>query len=160
MRTTNAVLTSDGAGIISTNVGVNTPASTNNFSELSAVFDLYRIKRFSFYFFPFIPNGSSSTADYRPVYMLYDADANAAPISTVGTAVQYATMRSANIYLPIVYSCVPQRLADGAAVQGGWINVGAPSSIGQFQIYGNSFDLSTTYGTYYFEYQVEFRNVR
>jgi hypothetical protein len=160
LKSTPFLASTDGAGILSLNTGVNNPASANNFSELSGIFDLYMIKKFTFYFLPFVPNGSSSTADYRPVYCLYDADATATPISSISTAVQYDTMRAFSIYLPIEYRCVPQKVANAAPIIGGWINCGTPTNTGQFQIYGNNLDLSTSYGTVYYEYVAVFRNVR
>jgi len=160
LKTTPATAITDGAGVLSLSIGVNTPSSTNNFSELSSLFDLYKIKKFTFYSLPFIPPGNSSTADYRPVYCLYDADASSTPVSSVTSAIQYDTVRSFSVYLPIKYSLHPMQLAAAAPVVGGWINVGTPSSVGQFQLYATSLDLSTTYATYYYEYVAVFKNVR
>lgn len=145
-----------GAGLLSEIFSINDPQLAGNWSELSALFDSFRVRKVKLQWVPSVPN--DSTALYRPIYAHADFDSSTVP-STADTVLQFDTARMFDIQRPFIYEVEnPAMQAANTAV--GWLDVGAPLAQGVVGLLGIALTASTVYGSLFFEWDIDFKRRR
>lgn len=156
--------TSDGSGIIDDvfnmgrpNVSVDGVNAYQDWSSFSALYDQYRVRAFKLEYFPSLPNDTSTTTGYRPIFLAYDRDSETA-ITGLTDAATITGRRIKNMYQS--WNCY-WKLSKGsssAPLTGGWKDCAVPLGTGAVKSYCNGLDASTTYGIFVLTCYVQFKN--
>jgi hypothetical protein len=147
---TNATTTIGGS---LTDVIPVTLANANQAASYAALFDEYRILGAKLMFVPPIISGTpSGTAIDAIVVVDYD---NSAALGSYSAAWQYDNAKHliCNQKMKILYH--PTRIAPDDQ----WYNTSAPVAVAWFKVYGSGGSISTSYGRYYVQLDVQFRGV-
>lgn len=111
------------------------------------LFDSFRVRAIKLKFIPSLPNDTSGTTAFSPLYVGGDPDSSTImPVTTILEAVQYENMKVKNMFRPwSYYFKLPK---PGATPTLGWCDVASPTQqLGMIWAYGTGFDISTGYGT-------------
>lgn len=121
-----------------------------DWTPVTQLFDSYRIAAMKLKFIPDKPADTSTTTNYRPVYVFGDVDTASLPVTTPDAALQYENCAVKNLNMPWKYYFkVPKatQLATTVILQGGWIDVGTPRNQASINMVASGLDLSDNYGT-------------
>lgn len=123
-------------------------------TNVGALFDSYRVNAIKFKYIPQLPNDTSTTTGYFPLYSIVDIDTpnTSPPASSISLQIQYNTLRVYNMYRPWS-RYVKVGKYNQASNRMGWLDLANIPNYGCCQFYGPGFDISQNYGkliiTYY-----------
>lgn len=162
LRGVNTIV-ADAGGIVNSLFKPSDPSSLQEWSNLSSLYDSYRVTGFKIQFFPFVPNGNSVNFDYKPLYTIMDVDqTTGTPVTTINQAIQYENVKVFNVYKPFKRYWKIPKYVDAANLQGGYFDVANASASlpGTIQFIGTGFDISATLGDIVITAYVKFKNRR
>lgn len=126
-----------------------------DWTNFVALYDNYRVCGIQLRWVPHKPNDTSTTTNYRPMYIVMDPTDTIQP-STVGQFIQYERCIIKNLYRPWkLYFKIPKTNAGTSDLGYGWAPTGSPVSNGAIHLYSDDLDLQDNYGdiiaTYYIQ---------
>lgn len=158
------------AAVVSAHWTVRTPVNALELSNVNALYDFYRVCAFKIKFIPAAPNEIASSNYYRPVYLVFDNDADSsagANITSVNQALQYDVCKIKDCSRPWKYYIKVPKINQGFQTGGvnqcvidrkGNIDIAKPCYTGDVSLYGDSFtsaiSLGTVIITYYCKYTI------
>lgn len=160
MKLRNVIsLNTDGSGEAHFDLAVRNPSGAQDWSSCSALFDSYRVCAYKLQFIPHLPNGSSQTADYRPMYITYDNNSTISPISSINASLQYENLVVKNLFRPWKhYLYVPKSTDVGTTY--GYSTCALPNDSGRLTLLANNLDFSGFYGDIIITYYCKFKERR
>lgn len=160
-------VTSDGGGNISgyascTNptTAVNGAGSYQEWTEFTALYDLYKVHALKVQYVPSKPNDTYTTTAFAPLYIVHDIDNTGSALASVNAAIEYSNMKVMNMYRPWKYYRKVPTTTNQQKTVGVYNTVGTPINVGAFQWYGTGYDISDNYGTMIFTMYTTFKNRR
>jgi len=128
----------------------NNPTGYQDFASVAQLFDVYRVCAMKIQFFPSFPNNTSTVTNYRPIYLVYDADTESA-LTNASTAIQYDNFKVKNLYRPwSFYTRIPKiansALHTSTIFQGGFIDASDTMTVGAILTFAEGLNVSTNYG--------------
>lgn len=143
-------LSADAGGTISLSV-TDDPSGLGDWSNIAALFDVYKVCAIKVKFIPQLPNDTGTTTGFYPFYLIGDVNTATNPISSITVACQYENMRAKNMYMPWKYywKC-PKQSSTGADIvlaNGYRPTSSTTATMGVFG-WGQGFDISQQYGSY------------
>lgn len=152
LRTTTAV-TSDGVSGQIQGWFNDDVSGYEDWSNIAALFDSYRVCALKIKFIPDLPNDTSTVTGFKPFYVLHDPDSANIPSLTIPVAIQYENCKVFNMYRPWTYYRRMQKqtssgVSGQAMLQNGYKDMALTTASQSINYTGNGFDLSTTYGTF------------
>lgn len=152
-------MTTGVAGDFAFAINTRDPSSCQDWSASIALFDSYRSCAVKIKYLPQLPNDTSVTTGYLPLYVTYDTDDSAYGIVNVNAAIQYENLKVKNMYRPWnVYYKNPKISQNGSQL--GYSDCDSPIQNGVINFTGTGFDSSTQYGTLVISYYLMFKNRR
>lgn len=155
-------LVSDAGGAIA-DVLTNNPSATQDWPNISALFDSYKVCAIKVKFIPDKPNDTSTITSYKPFYMVHDPDDYGVPTSS-NQMIQYENVKIYNLYRPFSYY---RRLSRQTSVglgtvvlQGGYRDAGDVTATQSIKYYADGLDVSDNYGTFIVTLYVSAKNRR
>lgn len=153
-----STITSSGTGVITGGV-VDDPSSAQDWASIVGLFDMYRVNAIKLKWIPdFNTNESgSSTAAFKPLYIVHDIDEFNNPLTSVNVAIQYENCKYKNMLRPwTYYRKMARTIADGTQTHdnkgyGDCDNVQPNQGIFW---YGSGFSSSVDYGTLLVTYYI------
>lgn len=136
--------------------------AVQDWTSVISLYDQYRVCAIKVRYTPDLPNDTSVTTSFKPVYIVTDFDSTAA-INNYNTLSQYEMMKVKNLFQPWSYYIkLPKSQTAGTIAVGsfGWHDMAAPDNIGTVQIFAQNLDASTTYGRFTVTYYVKTKNRR
>lgn len=138
------------SGLISFTDNPRTPSSAQDWSNVSGLFDSYRVCAVKYKFIPSFPNDTSVTTNFQPLYVTWDNDGTGP--STINAAMQYENLRIKNMCMPwSVYQYIPKIMTSGQP--NGYASTASPISVGDMTFLASGLNTTATYGqliqTYY-----------
>lgn len=149
-------VSSDGAGTISIDIGLNAPSSATNWSAFAGLFDQFRVRQVKVSVHV-IPNVTTP----RPMYVVVDYDNTAmAGINTSTLCMSYHNCLLFDIGRDFdVTIKVPPYAVSG--IPGGWIDLNSPIANGRCLLFASALAISTVYlQNVLIEYDIDFRSMR
>lgn len=145
---------SDGAGVIKFNALVTQVTSANDWTNLSASFEEYRVLALEVHY---RPNNrySKSTTICRPIISAVDHGSSAS-FASYADAQTHESARFMSLEDPHKRTWRMNDLQEGDFVP----TTGAPSIAGGVKFYGDSVSFTIEYGIVFYTYLVEFRGTR
>lgn len=162
------------AGVLSLKFTMRYPDSALELSAFNALFDSYRVCALKLKFYPSVPNDTSTTTAYSPLYAVVDQDADSSGanfLTSVNQALQYERVRAINMYKPWkLYVKIP-KVYSGFTNSGtprtrctvlkdGFIDINTPMYTGTVGFYGTGFTGTTNYGNLVVTYYTAYENRR
>lgn len=159
---TNVSLNSNAGGVISFSTA-NNPSGISEWASLVQLFDSYKVTGMKIKYMPHLPNDTSVTTGYTPIYIVMDPDSPLASLSNISQAIEYDNLKTKNLYKPwSVYYKMPKvsqvPLAGSIVLANGWLDIDNVSSTSAILGYSDGLDISTTYGTLLTTYYVKVKN--
>lgn len=164
-------LVTDAAGTIQNYINMTDPTkiingagTASDWTNLSGLYDSYRVRGVSIKFIPDYPNDTSVTTGYQPIYIVFDPDG--APAFTITDFIQYERCKFKNLYRPWkFYHYVPKMINPSAQttptdLKGGWMDIAGPQSTCYINFYAQNLDVSTQYGQLLITYYVQYKTRR
>lgn len=152
-------VSSDASGVISVYFN-NNPTTYTEWAACAGLFDSYRMAALKITFIPDKIADTSTTTNYRPLYVFGDLDAGTMPVTNVDAALQYENCKFKNTFRPWTYYFkIPKATAaTGNIFQGGWLDAQAPPTTSGIGVFGDGFDLSDNYGVFVVTAYFMFKN--
>lgn len=145
----------------------NDPTIFSEFSTVAGLYDSYKFYAIRFQYFPHLPNDTSVTTGFTPIYWVMDPDSAALSLTTVQQAVEYGNMKAKNLYRPftIFYRFPKITQAPGSTyvtLSNGYQDINGAGTIDTSSVaaYADGLDISTTYGELIITGYFKFKNRR
>lgn len=164
-------LSSDGVSVMSHYIDIwnmttvfDGAGTVQDWTNLTALFDSYRVNAVKIKFIPLLPNDLSTGTPpigFSPLYIGtdYDALTSAGIPSSAGAAIQYETMQVKNLFRPWSYYVKIPKYTRSTYIAG-YQDMAASVTNGLIWMYGTSFYPSTSYGTVIITWYVSCKNRR
>lgn len=140
---------SSAGGVLQVNA-TNDPSTFEDWTNVAALFDTYRVCAIKIKFIPSLPNDTSLSTGFFPLYVVGDSNSSSSPLTSDNVAIQYENMKVMNMYRPWkYYYYVPKQTAGASGViyqQGGYRDMLDTTATAAVYSYGTGFDASTNYG--------------
>lgn len=143
---------------LSANVGgeinmavTDNPSAFGDWSSIAALFDTYKVAAIKVKFIPQLPNDTSTTTGFFPLYVVGDPNDSTIPINSITSACQYENMKTMNMYRPWKYYYkVPTKssISGDTVLTGGYRPTASTSGTCGVYGWGGGFDVSQQYGSY------------
>jgi len=158
LRLVQTGVQSDAGGNIAVQVGLNNPSACTNWAGYAALYDQYRVKNV---IISIIPDNTSTSIAYRPLYLVTDYDSNSVgTLTTADICIQYQNTRVYDIMKPLIHKVLVPRYTSTTTPLG-WLDVASPSAFGITGIIAFSLAASTQYlAGVTIEWDCEFRSTR
>lgn len=158
-------VTSTGAGGISNGFRLTQPdnfdgggTALQDWNSLANLYDSYKVTGMSLQWIPAVPNDSTATTAYRPLYVFMDID-SVGLTPTDNQALQYANCKVKDMSKPWkAYFKIPALVnTSGTTVASpGWMDTATPTQTGSVYISRqSSLTNSTVYGTVILSYYIK-----
>lgn len=147
---TNAA--SDAGGILD-DVYTTNPSGLGDWSSVAALFDMYKVCAMKVKYIPSLPNDSSVTTGYWPMYIVGDNNEVTA-LSTAQSALNYEACKVKNMYRPWSYYFKFMRVSEygtgssEVTMSGGWRPTTVTTGVQSIKMYCTGLDTSTIYGSF------------
>lgn len=149
-------MNTSGAGVYTGDFSVRNPSNAQDWNNCAALFDEYKVCAYKVQFVPHIPAGNSTTVDYRPVYITFDTDSTATPITSMSDCLEYENLKVMNLFRPWKhYMIVPKIVTEGNTL--GYQSTQQPTDRGRLTVYAESLDFSAFYGDMIISYYIKFK---
>lgn len=147
LRVTATVSSNPGGQIIINYT--NNPSSLQDWTSISNLYDEYCVKAMAFKFIPFLPNDTSTTTGFFPLYSVIDQNSGSGILGSINDAIQYENMRVFNMYRPWkLYRRFSKVTGNSITiVNNGYMPTASPTATAVCSFYGEGFDISQSYGT-------------
>lgn len=160
-------MASTAGGIIQDSIGLTDPtnalagASVLDWSNISGLYDIFKVNAVKFKFIPAWPNNNSPTPLYAPIYSVVDMDTPniSAAVTSVNQAIEYENMKVHNFYRPFS-RYVKVRKYTFADLPSGYNDIQTPINNGQICLYASGCTPSVTYGQMILTYYVSCKTRR
>lgn len=157
------LILSTNAGGVMANTISNNVATIPEFSDIQALFDSYKVTGVKLHYQPHLPNDTSVTTGYTPLYIVNDPDSPSALLGSVAQAIEYDSLKVRNLFRPWkVYYKYPKitQVPSGSAIvlSNGWLDIDNPIGTSSVATYADGLDISTTYGELIITYYVKCKN--
>lgn len=152
-------LASNAGGAVVLTFNCQNVSGAQDWSNLAALFDQYRVIEMKVKYFPYQQAANSvSSRDIAPLYCVRDYN-DATGLTSVAQALQYNKVRTINLFSR--WTAI-MRMSTKASAQSngadGWFPTSNPPTHQAMKFYGTGFDLSQTYGNYVIEAIIQFKN--
>lgn len=160
----NFSIDSDSVGRILITVAAS-PTGFSDWTNISALFDSYRICASKVKFIPALPNDSSSSVTFAPMYVIADNDSGTNPLTTtVSDAIQYENCKIKNMFRPWTYyrkwPKLTAQASGGTMLQGGYQDVASVSANQGIYGIGTGYTVSKNYGNMIITHYIAAKNRR
>lgn len=151
----SATCLSSGAGTLTDTFG-NDPTGLNDWTPVSQLFDDYKVCAIKVQYIPDIPNGSSITTSYQPVYIVGDNN-DAAAATGANQIMQQEAFRVKNLWRPWKYYWKFQWKGN-TALSKGYRSVNDTNATQNIRLWASGLDFNTTYGRYIITHYIVAKN--
>lgn len=156
LKQIQSVVTSVGGAIASVEP-LRDPSGSENWLDIAAVFDEYRVDYLKIQYIPHLLADPSTVIAFRPLYTCVDYDDETTP-GSIGLVLQYDNQKSFDLrykwklFVNLKFKDRKQPWIDIAAV--------ANRKLGGVKLIADNLSSSTTYGTMVITYYVRYRGIR